>query len=250
MQVRIDQSSRGFGLIRPIVGKLIHTLSCSSLFVGKNATIPSTPLRSFARLCLVATMVVGWTSCSQAAFFQSTLVFNLQLRFYSPVLPPVGYTLFCMRYPDDCKVHGLDFRRRNIKLTELRWSELNTVNTEINRGIVPESVTDAGPLEWTIAPQAGDCTDYATTKRHQLLMLGWPSRALLLAEVMLPSGAHHLVLVVRTTQMDLVLDNLDPNIRMPAMTYRRWFRIETPQNPRLWARAQLSSISDGDGNPQ
>ena len=62
--------------------------------------------------------------------------------------------------------------------------------------------------------------------------------------------AHHLVLVVRTTQMDLVLDNLDPNILMPPMTYRRWVRIETPQNPRPWARVQLSSISDEHGNRQ
>jgi len=155
-----------------------------------------------------------------------------------------------MRYPDDCTVHGLDFRRRNIKLTAQRWSELNTVNTEVNNGIVPESNSDTRPLEWTIAPQTGDCTDYAITKRHQLLTLGWPSGALLLAEVVLASGVHHLVLVVRTSQMDLVLDNLDPNIRIPAMTYRRWVRIETAQNPRLWTRVQLSSISEGDGNRQ
>ncbi len=250
MQVRIDRTSRAFCLIRPIVGSFIHTLSFSSPFVGKSANIESSRLILCARLCLLAIIFVGWTDCSQATVFPSRLAFYLQLRFYSPVLPPVGYTLFCMRYPDDCTVHGLDFRRRSIKLTGQRWSELNTVNTEVNNGIVPESTSDTRPLEWTIAPQTGDCTDYAITKRHQLLTLGWPSGALLLAEVALASGVHHLVLVVRTTQMDLVLDNLAPNIRIPAVTYRRWVRMETPQNPRLWTRVQLSSISDGDGNRQ
>jgi predicted transglutaminase-like cysteine proteinase len=107
----------------------------------------------------------------------------------------------------DCEIRGTDFPRRNIKLTARRWSELNAVNRETNRGIVPE--INAARAEWTIGPHAGDCTDYAITKRHQLLMLGWPSRVLLLAEVALPSGEHHLILVVWTTQMDLVLDNLD-----------------------------------------
>ena len=37
-------------------------------------------------------------------------------------------------------------------------------------------------------------------------MLGrnWPPRVLLLSEVVVPSGAHHLILVVRTKEADLV----------------------------------------------
>jgi hypothetical protein len=35
-----------------------------------------------------------------------------------------------------------------------------------------------------IAPKAGDCNDYAVTKRHQFLTRGWTARALLLAEVL------------------------------------------------------------------
>jgi predicted transglutaminase-like cysteine proteinase len=91
-----------------------------------------------------------------------------------------------------------------------------------------------------IAPPAGDCKDYAITKRHKLLARGWPSRALLLAEVVVPSGEHHLILVVRLAESDVVLDNLTPNIRTVAMTYRRyqWVRIEMPQNPKFWARVQ------------
>ncbi len=95
--------------------------------------------------------------------------------------------------------------------------------------------------EWLIAPQAGDCKDYAITKRHELLERGWPSRALLLSEVIVPDGEHHLVLVVRTKDGDLVLDNLNASIRPATMTFRQyqWVRMEMPQNPKFWARVRM-----------
>jgi predicted transglutaminase-like cysteine proteinase len=37
--------------------------------------------------------------------------------------------------------------------------------------------------------------------------------SLLLAQVVIPSGEHHLVLLVRTRESDLVLDNLAENVR-------------------------------------
>ena len=43
----------------------------------------------------------------------------------SAALPPIGHSRFCLRYPEDCKVHGIDFRRRNIALTPERRNELN-----------------------------------------------------------------------------------------------------------------------------
>ena len=53
-------------------------------------------------------------------------------------------------------------------------------------------------------------------------MLGrnWPPRVLLLSEVVVPSGAHHLILVVRTKEADLVLDNLNANVRPVVNMYR------------------------------
>jgi hypothetical protein len=64
-----------------------------------------------------------------------------------------------------------------------------------------------------IAPKTGNCNDYAVTKRHELLSRGWPSRALLLAEVIVPSGERHLVVVVRVKQGDFVIDNRNADIR-------------------------------------
>lgn len=204
-------------------------------------------MRQTAKFLVLATMTAAlfWSSVSQAAFFglPRALKFQLaQIGLDSPVLPPIGHSRFCLRYPDDCKVQGIDFRRRNIALTPERWEELNLVNRQVNRDIVPEVTAGNGATEdWLISPPAGDCKDYAITKRHELLARGWPSRALLLSEVVVPSGEHHLILVVRTKDVDLVLDNLNANVRPVAVMYRQyqWVRIETPQNPKFWTRVHL-----------
>jgi predicted transglutaminase-like cysteine proteinase len=190
--------------------------------------------------------VVLWASAADAAFFEvpkfqfGRIGFSSdQVHFGAPVLPPMGHSRFCLRYPDDCRVHAIDFRHREIELTLERWNQLSSLNREVNRDIAPEVTVASGATEeWLISPLSGDCKDYAVTKRHKLLALGWPSRALLLSEVVVPSGEHHLVLVVRTKRVDLVLDNLNANIRSVAMTYLQysWVRVESPQNPKFWAR--------------
>ena len=124
-------------------------------------------------------------------------------------------------------------------MTPERWKELNDVNRKVNRNIVAEVTSGNGVTEeWLISPRAGDCKDYAITKQHELLARGWPSRALLLSEVTTPAGEHHLVLVVRVKDADLVLDNLNDYIRLVAMTVGEydWIRVQSPQNPKFWVR--------------
>ena len=207
-------------------------------------------MRQTSIVSLLTAMIAAlcWASVSEAAFFGLPRALKYQLArigFDNPVLPPIGHSRFCLRYPEDCKAHGIDFRRRNIALTPERWDELNSVNHQVNRDIVPE-VTPGNGLteEWLISPPAGDCKDYAITKRHKLLERGWPPRVLLLSEVVVPSGEHHLILVVRTKEADLVLDNLNANVRPVVNMYRqyRWIRIETPQNPMFWARVRRPDV--------
>jgi predicted transglutaminase-like cysteine proteinase len=152
-------------------------------------------------------------------------------------LPPIGYSRFCLRYPEDCKVHGIDFRHRNIAITSKRWDELNTVNRAVNSAILARKTPGTGASEeWVLSPRTGDCKAYAITKRHELLARGWPSRSLLLSEVLLLSGEHHLVLVAHVKDGDFVLDNLDDEIHSVVATFRtyRWLRIQSPQNPKFW----------------
>jgi predicted transglutaminase-like cysteine proteinase len=206
-------------------------------------------MRQTAKVLAAVTMIatVSGSTVSEAAFFSLPRMLKIQIEqisFNEPMLAPMAHIRFCMRYEEDCQIQGVDFRRRNIALTVERWNELNTVNREVNRDIVPEAnLGGVATEEWLISPPAGDCNDYAVTKRHELLERGWPSRALLLSEVVVPSGEHHLVLVVRTKDVDLVLDNLNANIRTVAMTrYQyQWVRVESPSNPKYWSSVHVPS---------
>jgi predicted transglutaminase-like cysteine proteinase len=136
------------------------------------------------------------------------------------------------------------FRRPHLQvLDKARLEDLLTVNRDVNRNILPQAELGGVLNEhWRISPNAGACHDYAVTKRHALLARGWPSRSLLLAEVVLPSGEHHLVLVVRTDQGDLVLDNLTAGIRPWSQTPYMWVRIQSPSNPSLWSTIGRISV--------
>ena len=127
------------------------------------------------------------------------------------------------------------FRGGPVSLTAERWDDLKEVNATVNREIAPE-LNELGLAgeKWLINPRSGECHDYAVSKRHELLDRGWPARALLLSEVVTHSGEHHLVLVVRTKNGDLVLDNLTPQIRPWSRAPYRWVRIQ-PTDTRLWA---------------
>ena len=120
-----------------------------------------------------------------------------RISFDTHALAPMAFVRFCKRYPKDCKVSRMAFRPKPVELTKARKAELVMVNREVNHAIKPqENVNGVMAEEWLVSPRAGDCNDYAVTKRHKLLARGWPSRSLLLAEVVIPSGEHHLVLVV------------------------------------------------------
>ncbi|MBB4425796.1 putative transglutaminase-like cysteine proteinase [Bradyrhizobium sp. CIR48] len=152
-----------------------------------------------------------------------------------PALPPLTYTVFCLRYEAECRPRRF-FRGGPIRLTKERWAELDAVNRAVNRAIVPQpNELGLAHEEWLINPARGDCNDYAVSKRHELLQRGWPARVLLLSEVVRGSGDHHLVLVVRARTGDLVLDNLTPEIKPWSRAQYGWIRMQTPRDNRMWA---------------
>ncbi len=164
-----------------------------------------------------------------------------RIAFETPALAPMAFMRFCLKYPKDCEVRRMPFRPRPVALTAGRKIELATLNRSVNLAIRPKA-NNNGVLaeEWSLSPLEGDCNDYAVTKRHQLLARGWPSRTLLLAEVVIPSGEHHLVLIVRTRDDDLVLDNLDSNIRPISQVHHQWVRAQQEKNPKFWSAINVS----------
>lgn len=151
-----------------------------------------------------------------------------------PTLPPLTYTMFCLRYETECRQRR-SFRGGPVRLTEERWAALREINRAVNLTIEPAR-NELGLVgeAWTLNPERGDCNDFAVSKRHELLRRGWPARVLLLSEVVVNSGEHHLVLLVRTRSGDLVLDNLTDQIKPWSRTPYRWVRVEAPKRNGLW----------------
>ena len=202
--------------------------------------------RTLISVLLAVAGVLTGLHAANASFFGMPRLLGLQiqrLRFEEPTLPPMAHTIFCMNYPRECAPRKIVFRGGGIKMTPDRWQEIASINTDVNRAIRPQ--TNLGGLateKWVVAPAAGDCHDYAVTKRHELLAKGWPAHALLLAEVVTSWGEHHLVLVVRTQQGDFVADNLTADVRPLSRTSYAWVRMQNPSNPMLWAAVERSVI--------
>jgi predicted transglutaminase-like cysteine proteinase len=144
-------------------------------------------------------------------------------------LAPIQFVVFCLRKPERCAPSN-DVRL--ITLDQAWQGQIESINLEVNRSIVP--LAHPPEVPWQDDATAGDCNEYALKKRSLLLDLGFPSSALLLAVAVLPSREAHLVLVVVTDQGDFVLDNLRVRmVRWDRLPYR-WIKRSSPRDPQRW----------------
>lgn len=175
---------------------------------------------------------------------------------------PSWFTM-CKEYPGYCS--GYQYLEARVRYDRSVLDTMVRVNRAGNKRIKP--VTDEKHYGWKDGRYVhtgkdgkkfvdrlgfgedgkGDCDDYALAKQRDLRALGWPRTALLLTIVRTSPKAkqHHLVLVVRTTEGDFVLDNLTQKIvkledlkyvilaqQMPDYEYRwRRYDIKPPNRP-------------------
>ncbi|MCA1864455.1 transglutaminase-like cysteine peptidase [Agrobacterium genomosp. 3] len=149
-----------------------------------------------------------------------------------PTIAPIAFAKFCDNAADQCARIG---DRDTIELTKQKRTELQRINSEINSAIAYVGELE-GQDEWKLNPASGDCDDYAVTKRQRLLRAGWPSGALRIATARTPSGIGHAVLVVSTTQGDLVLDNRTNVVKPWKAVDLKWIKIQSHENPRVWLK--------------
>ncbi|KAB0678865.1 transglutaminase-like cysteine peptidase [Aureimonas leprariae] len=150
-----------------------------------------------------------------------------------PTLAPFAHVIFCQKTPGDCVSGG----RPNAEavLDDEGWRSLRRVNDDVNAAIRPTS-DRPGPLGdvWSLAPRRGDCEDYAITKRHRLIALGWPPSALRLAVARTGRGEGHAVLVAKTDQGDYVLDNRSRRILRWNETKLAFLKMQSGSDPQRW----------------
>lgn len=187
------------------------------------------------------------TSCPASAIgFGASRMLGSQVQrvnFGQPALPPVAHTRFCMDYPAECEAKAEPRSLDYPEVTGESWATLVQINQQVNRAVQFErNMGGLAQERWQIAPLTGECHDYAVTKRHELVALGWQPRNLLLAEVVTPGGEHHLVLVVRGKEGDYVLDNVNWSIRKVGQTPYRWLRIQSPDNPAFWSTIERPTV--------
>ncbi len=148
------------------------------------------------------------------------------------VLAPMGHAVFCSKHPGQCRSSGEEV----VTVNAAKMHELQEINRRVNRQIKP--VSDKGKYgwadTWSLAPEAGDCEDYALTKRAELVRRGWPSRALRIAVAKTSWGEGHAVLVVRTQNGDLVLDNRKSEIVPWNRVDLTWLKIQSSTNAYRW----------------
>lgn len=147
---------------------------------------------------------------------------------------PAGHHEFCKHHRNECLIKTRGDAR--VHLTADRWNQLVAVNAGVNRDIKP--VTDKelfGREEvWFYPTTMGDCEDFVLLKRRELIASGWPVGALLLTVVRQLNGDGHAVLTVLTDRGDLILDNLESEIKLWSDTDYRYIKRQSQFDTGRW----------------
>lgn len=158
---------------------------------------------------------------------------------------PAGHHEFCKHHRSECQIKTRGNAR--VRLTSARWSELVAVNSAVNQAIKP--VTDEqmfGREEvWVYPTTMGDCEDFVLLKRRELIRRGWPVGSLLVTVVRQKNGDGHAVLTVLTDRGDLVLDNLQQEVKVWSQTEYLYLKRQSEFDTGRWVAiddARTSSV--------
>ncbi|WIY27073.1 transglutaminase-like cysteine peptidase [Parasedimentitalea psychrophila] len=146
--------------------------------------------------------------------------------------PPSGAKALCRQYSWACEGSN----SANLTYPQ-EWRLIRTINANVNartRSISDQSQYNRAEL-WALPTQrGGDCEDFALLKKRELIRRGVDPRKLLLATVLDRRRNAHAVLVYRSENGDLVLDNLTNKIRSWKDTRYLFLRMQNPQLPSAW----------------
>lgn len=111
------------------------------------------------------------------------------------------------------------------------------VNRQINAGTREISDRSQYRVEerWALPTRrGGDCEDFALVKKRELIRSGVAPARLLIATALDRSRRSHAVLIYRSAEGDLVLDNQTDRIFGWRQTGYLFLRMQDPRDPRRW----------------
>lgn len=155
---------------------------------------------------------------------------------------PIGHYEFCKSHPFECTIRSRD--RGPIALDDAWRATIEFINSSVNREITPMNDRDIyGKEEHWVYPTngVGDCEDYVLEKRRRLHAAGIPLSALLITVVRKPDGEGHAVLTVRTTDGDLILDNLNDEVKLWSWTSYEFLKRQATTHTGRWVSLQDSN---------
>src|SRR3569833_1988036 len=151
-----------------------------------------------------------------------------------PTSIPVGAADFCRRDRAVCQpnAHVVDVET----LTQASWSQLTSVNDNVNATIVPETDEELYHKAeyWTYPDGRGDCEDIALEKQRELVNAGWDPSTLLMTVVRERDGNGHAVLMVRTDRGDVILDNQVGKVLLWKDTNYEYIKRQSQADTGKW----------------
>ena len=148
---------------------------------------------------------------------------------------PIGHYDFCRINPSECSIRPRD--SDPAILTEPLKSMILRVNAAVNKAVKPMSDFEIyGKDEVWAYPvnNVGDCEDYVLEKRRQLAEKGMSLSNLLITVVRKRDGEGHAVLTVRTDRGDVILDNLNDEMRLWHRTGYRFLKRQASTHTGRW----------------
>ena len=177
----------------------------------------------------IAGTLLALSVTSVPAFANSSGAF---LKPQKAIHAPAGFVGLCSRYTWACKGSGrtsVSGKKKLVLATQINKS----VNKQVRE---IEDLTQYGVEEHWALPtrRGGDCEDLVLLKKKLLVERGVPSEALLIATVLDRKLNSHAVLVMRTRQGDLVLDNLTNKIMPWEKTGYTFLKLQNPKALSRW----------------
>jgi predicted transglutaminase-like cysteine proteinase len=189
------------------------------------------------RLLFVFIVVISLVACGGMPNIGTPLRASTVL----PAPQPPGVAGYCAQPPEAAAQPFWDtFCSSNaapatVALTPDRWSELQSIQTEVDA-----SITYVPSDSWDPLSSAGDCKIYATRTALALLDRGWPAGSLRMATAFVndgsaQNGASHVVVLVDTDQGTVVLDSRQAGPRPWGSLSYIWLSAEVPGGHGSWS---------------
>lgn len=155
---------------------------------------------------------------------------------------PLGWRKLCDREAEVCAPTAAPRPGAVVTLDMSGHDQLARFNARMNAAFRPALDPEAyGEDDLWRTPEPGeaaDCEDFALAKRAKLIAAGWPAEAVLIAVVKGDSSPYHAVLVLRTDQGEVVLDNLTDAVKGWRESGYEWVVRQSAWAPETWVRVQ------------